>query len=1051
MGFNSDSRVNSKDIILSRKNWQRWFDDLELFFESTDIDYAIKQTIVEYAKVSAFKPSLTSTSAPTPRSEADLAGELNKLSLGTSTDKEKETARTVLNLGKQKEYRKASARCKLKINQGLDDIDRDFVRVHDDAKTRWDTLKAKYSRTTPQDVRGYLQQITSFKYGKNKNGEDVDMTIDSAWAILREARRRVNAADPGMAATFGETQLFGFLMDGLPLDFAVTKQALDAQPNLETYEKIDLLRRHEQDMEQVSESANVAGGRQSNKHGKRREKKPDSRETSPRAHRGCYFCDGTHNIADCEVTRQMLDMVASFKIKKEAKQKSKPYEKPRTSSRYDKDKSGKPSSFYRKVRPSGRSKGYAAKTSPDASDAEDESSGVDSKLEGSEDDHDEGAHMSKAEPSVPLVKELPKVRNNFEVVIPAKSSAPLYPSGTTAKAHKDEDTNMSPVEVVPENSLTNAKEDQGPIAPLAISKRSRDPGENETATEKREAKRVRAMIAQRIYELELQQSFDQDCAFLASGGTMTISLPKTYDEAVNDPEHGADWNEAIQEEIRSLIANGTWTEEPTPRGVNLVSTKWVFTIKTHADGTPERYKARLVARGFSQQYGEDYFDTFAPTVRMDTLRIFMAMIAAEDFECRQFDIKNAFTEASMKERIFLSKPDGVPVRAGYSLRVLRSLYGLKQSVRDWNLLCKSYLLEIGFLQSLADPCLFTHAERGIKMLLYVDDIAAAAKTVDQLDWFFATMKKRFHIKDLGGIEKILGIRVTRNRATRELWLDQEQYIEKILDRMGLPTYTPNFKPKRIPIEGKYEKLEPAVGDEPRCDLKKYQQDIGGIMYAMVYTRPDISFVTGQLSQNLKDPARRHENAVKRLGRYLRSTITQKIRYGPTKHTSARLKIYTDADWANMKGRKSISGSTATLYGGPVSWGSRKQKSVATASTEAEYISMASNCKQGLWIAQVLKDMGFAKYIGKDKNRVDLRADNTGAIALAKNPHLHERSKHIDICYHFIRDLVETRKLSTTYIPTDKMVADGFTKPLDTVAKFERFKHMLGLQERVGAK
>ncbi|CAL3966236.1 unnamed protein product [Diplocarpon coronariae] len=192
-----------------------------------------------------------------------------------------------------------------------------------------------------------------------------------------------------------------------------------------------------------------------------------------------------------------------------------------------------------------------------------------------------------------------------------------------------------------------------------------------------------------------------------------------------------------------------------------------------------------------------------------------------------------------------------------------------------------------------------------------------------------TIRKRFNTKDLGGIHKILGIRVTRNRSTRELWLDQEQYIEKILDRMGLSAYAPNFKPKRTPIEG---------------------------------------------NQNLKDPTIRHENAVKRLGRYLRSTIIQKVRYGPTKHTSAKLKVYTDSDWANMKGRKT---------------------------------------------------------------------DNTGAIALAKNPHLHERSKHIDIAYHFIRDLVAKNKLSITYVLTDRMVADGFTKPLETVAKFEAFKDMLG--------
>ncbi|CAL3971294.1 unnamed protein product [Diplocarpon coronariae] len=234
---------------------------------------------------------------------------------------------------------------------------------------------------------------------------------------------------------------------------------------------------------------------------------------------------------------------------------------------------------------------------------------------------------------------------------------------------------------------------------------------------------------------------------------------------------------------------------------------------------------------------------------------------------------------------------------------------------------------MGFVQSLADPCLFTHAERGIKLLLYVDDIAAAAKTTTQLDWFFMTIRKRFNTKDLG---EFIRSSASASQGT-------------------------------APLENSG------------------------------WTKSNIAFVTGQLSQNLKDPTIRHENAVKRLGRYLRSTITQKVRYGPTKHTSAKLKVYTDSDWANMKGRKSISGS----------------------------------------------------YIGRDRNCIDLRADNTGAIALAKNPHLHERSKHIDIAYHFIRDLVAKNKLSITYVPTDRMVADGFTKPLETVAKFEAFKDMLG--------
>jgi hypothetical protein len=225
---------------------------------------------------------------------------------------------------------------------------------------------------------------------------------------------------------------------------------------------------------------------------------------------------------------------------------------------------------------------------------------------------------------------------------------------------------------------------------------------------------------------------------------------------------------------------------------------------------------------------------------------------------------------------------------------------------------------------------------------------------------------------------------------------------------------------------------------------------------MVYSRPDIAFHIGQLSQQLQNLTIRHEGAIKELGRYLRSTIKQKIRYGPSGSKfgptkEARLKVfdpdmlslYTDADWANMRDRKSISGHVAMLFNGPVAYGSKKQRSVSTSSCEAEYIGMSTCCKQGQWIAQVLRDMGFPEYIGDNPDTVEMRADNQGAIALVKNPHLHERSKHIDISYHHIRDLEEQKKMRITYVPTAEMITDGFTKPLDRVA-FKRFKDMLGL-------
>lgn len=250
-----------------------------------------------------------------------------------------------------------------------------------------------------------------------------------------------------------------------------------------------------------------------------------------------------------------------------------------------------------------------------------------------------------------------------------------------------------------------------------------------------------------------------------------IKIPRTYKEAMSSP-HSKEWDEAVRVEIEQLILNGTWEECILPKGANLVSTKWVFTIKETPKGNIDRFKARLVARGFSQSYGIDYSETFAPTVKMDTLRIFLAMVAKRNLECSQFDIKNAFTESRLKEDIFLAPPEGVVVSNGKVLKALRSLYGLKQAGRDWNLLLKDYLTTTcKFIQSLADPCLFIYKERKLYLLVYVDDIAAAAEDAEQIKWFDQMLSRRFNTKNLGEIAKILGVRITRDRKHKTIYLD----------------------------------------------------------------------------------------------------------------------------------------------------------------------------------------------------------------------------------------------------------------------------------------
>ena len=214
------------------------------------------------------------------------------------------------------------------------------------------------------------------------------------------------------------------------------------------------------------------------------------------------------------------------------------------------------------------------------------------------------------------------------------------------------------------------------------------------------------------------------------------------------------------------------------------------------------------------------------------------------------------------------------------------------------------------------------------------------------------------------------------------------------------------------------------------------------MYAAINTRPDIAFAVGKLSQYVVDPARHHEQAMKYLMRYLRSTIKHRLTYKAS--GSNQIIGYADGDYAkDRQDRKSTMGTIFLLGGGPISWSSRKQRSVSTSITEAEYMAVSSGAKQALWLSQLLRDMGFPECVGSSPWTMQLFGDNTGSLDLVKNPCLHERSKHIDVAHHFVRDLQRRGRLQVTYIPSEDMIADGLTKPLPT-RDFEAFVKQMGM-------
>lgn len=613
-------------------------------------------------------------------------------------------------------------------------------------------------------------------------------------------------------------------------------------------------------------------------------------------------------------------------------------------------------------------------------------------------------------------------------------------------------------------------QEESPLPSQGNKRRREDEEEDPDAPQAKVLRAFQALVDKMDLSLDQKETVEwaMNSTFLSPYSRMEWALeavgeevtqPYTYHDAINDPQWGERWKEAIHREITALVANGTWEEVVPPKGANLVTSRWVFVVKRNTDHSIASFKARLVARGFSQKYGVDYTDTFAPTVRHDTLRTFFAVVCLEDLECHQVDVNNAFTESSLKEDIYMKPPPGVDVRPGRALHILKSLYGLKQAARDWHQLCVSELKEMGFIQSEADPCLLTCPSKQLMILVYVDDITIAGKDIENVLWFKDSLSKVFKIKDLGEVNKVLGVRVVRNREKGTLRLDQTHYVEDVLDRLHMAKE--KAQPTHSPLDS-YDSLKPAGPNDFRVNQQEYQQGVGSWMYLGILTRPDISFALGRLSQYLADPAAFHLSALKKLGRYVRSSKDLGILY--TKQGNKTLEGYSDSDFAMDKtDRVSILGNVFTLAGGPVSWMSKKQKSVATSTMEAEYMGMCACAKQSQWLAQILRDMGMHHLVGQNPFKpvvkekmgfmigspttgcVNLKGDNQAALALIKDAHTHERSKHIDIAFHYVRMLWQKRRISVEFVGTSDMVADGLTKPKSGPA-FQRFVNQLGLVE-----
>lgn len=517
--------------------------------------------------------------------------------------------------------------------------------------------------------------------------------------------------------------------------------------------------------------------------------------------------------------------------------------------------------------------------------------------------------------------------------------------------------------------------------------------------------------------------------------------PRSLAEAKQRPEWPR-WEEAMEEELNALEVHGTWRLEKPPPGANVVSCRWVFHAKKDASGNVYRYRARLVARGFSQIPGVDFFDMYAPVAKTASIRIALAFAARHDFEVHQVDVKSAYLNGEFEDNevIWMALPPGSKLTNDktLALRLLRPLYGLKQSARHWHKKLLRVLREkLNMSQSDVDQAVFFRVKGTdlIVIVVHVDDLTVVAATVALIVEVKAKLREAFDISDEGEIHWILGFSVERDRANRRLSLSQTAYIESIVRRFGLEDAKPISTPMDPHIALSTSQSPSTPSDIGAMRDVPYREAVGSLMYASLGTRPDITYAVSILSRFSDNPGRAHWDAVRRVLRYLNGTKHLKLTYGAT---TLDLVGYSDADGSMHEGRKAISGYAFLIDGGAVSWSSKRQELISLSTTESQYVAITHAAKEALWLRSLIGQV-FEPFV----DPIPLNSDNQSAIALARDNQYHARTKHIDIRYHFIRWVTEDKKLHLVYCPTEDMVADVLTKALPS-PKVKHFAAALGL-------
>ena len=350
--------------------------------------------------------------------------------------------------------------------------------------------------------------------------------------------------------------------------------------------------------------------------------------------------------------------------------------------------------------------------------------------------------------------------------------------------------------------------------------------------------------------------------------------PINYKEALEDVDV-QEWQKAMDREMESMYSNSVWSLVEAPKGVKPIGCKWIYKRKRGSDGKVETFKARLVAKGYTQKEGIDYEETFSPVAMLKSIRILLAVAASLDYEIWQMDVKTAFLNGNLNEDIYMQQPEGFKAKGKEHMvcKLQRSIYGLKQASRSWNIRFDQAITSFGFEKSPDEPCVYKRiqAQKIVFLVLYVDDILLIGNDKQVLSGVKDWLHKQFDMKDLGEANYILGIKLIRDRKNKLLALSQASYIDKILVRFNMENSKRGSLPFRHGIHLSKEQSPKTPEQKERMSRIPYASAVGSLMYAMLCTRPNICYAVGVVSRYQSDPGEEHWIAVKHILKYLRRT------------------------------------------------------------------------------------------------------------------------------------------------------------------------------------